>query len=233
MREEPLCLHAALFSSSWPCACVSKLYACFRPLSSLCPCSPVFASPFAPCSRAVPRPGAFVSISQRTAWLLPRPFLRGGAPAAAAASVAARTPSAGSSSSGARQSAGMAAVTRTASGPSATSMTPNPPAATGAGMSVARVYADANQRRPREYWDYENIGIEWGYVHSGCWMASPSTASVFLGPCSEPDRWLAFPLHPFAAFPNFRRVPTLSRVPALSLRSPTPPFRFVPQPPHR
>jgi len=31
-------------------------------------------------------------------------------------------------------------------------------------ISIARVYANANQLRPREYWDYENIGIEWGYA---------------------------------------------------------------------
>ena len=31
-------------------------------------------------------------------------------------------------------------------------------------ISIARVYANANQLRPREYWDYENIGIEWGYT---------------------------------------------------------------------
>ncbi|CDR37006.1 CYFA0S01e06370g1_1 [Cyberlindnera fabianii] len=31
--------------------------------------------------------------------------------------------------------------------------------------SVARVYADANERRPREYWDYENgFEIEWGHI---------------------------------------------------------------------
>ncbi|KAG7811949.1 hypothetical protein KL921_002215 [Ogataea angusta] len=30
--------------------------------------------------------------------------------------------------------------------------------------SVARVYADANEIRPREYWDYENYKIEWGNI---------------------------------------------------------------------
>lgn len=29
-------------------------------------------------------------------------------------------------------------------------------------MSRARVYADANVNKPREYWDYENYEIEWG-----------------------------------------------------------------------
>eukprot|EP01040_Poterioochromonas_malhamensis_P000130 gene130-136_t len=29
-------------------------------------------------------------------------------------------------------------------------------------MSVARVYADANSSRPSEYWDYENLTLNWG-----------------------------------------------------------------------
>mmetsp|Transcript_12734 Transcript_12734/g.17488 ORF Transcript_12734/g.17488 Transcript_12734/m.17488 type:complete len:331 (+) Transcript_12734:19-1011(+) len=29
-------------------------------------------------------------------------------------------------------------------------------------MSVARVYADVNKTRPPEYWDYENLNINWG-----------------------------------------------------------------------
>jgi len=29
-------------------------------------------------------------------------------------------------------------------------------------MSTARVYADVNVNRPKEYWDYENLSIEWG-----------------------------------------------------------------------
>ena len=28
--------------------------------------------------------------------------------------------------------------------------------------SRARVYADVNTRRPREYWDYESHVVEWG-----------------------------------------------------------------------
>lgn len=27
---------------------------------------------------------------------------------------------------------------------------------------IARVYADANSQRPKEYWDYEALDIEWG-----------------------------------------------------------------------
>lgn len=30
-------------------------------------------------------------------------------------------------------------------------------------MSRARVYADVNVKRPREYWDYENLQVTWGY----------------------------------------------------------------------
>ena len=30
------------------------------------------------------------------------------------------------------------------------------------GLSRARVYADANARRPREYWDYESLTVRWG-----------------------------------------------------------------------
>ncbi|XP_020395599.1 casein kinase II subunit alpha-like [Zea mays] len=30
------------------------------------------------------------------------------------------------------------------------------------GNPVARVYADANAQRPKEYWDYESLDIQWG-----------------------------------------------------------------------
>lgn len=29
-------------------------------------------------------------------------------------------------------------------------------------MSRSRVYADVNVRRPREYWDYESLVVNWG-----------------------------------------------------------------------
>ncbi|KAG8098282.1 hypothetical protein GUJ93_ZPchr0013g34362 [Zizania palustris] len=32
----------------------------------------------------------------------------------------------------------------------------------GGAASVARVYADANTHRPKEYWDYESLDIQWG-----------------------------------------------------------------------
>jgi len=33
-------------------------------------------------------------------------------------------------------------------------------------MSKARVYADVNVLRPKEYWDYEALTVQWGYVLS-------------------------------------------------------------------
>ena len=30
-------------------------------------------------------------------------------------------------------------------------------------MSRARVYADVNVTRPKEYWDYETLSIQWGW----------------------------------------------------------------------
>lgn len=31
-------------------------------------------------------------------------------------------------------------------------------------MSKARVYTDVNVQRPKEYWDYESLAVQWGYV---------------------------------------------------------------------
>ena len=33
-------------------------------------------------------------------------------------------------------------------------------------MSRARVYADVNVHKPREYWDYENLTVHWGCAPS-------------------------------------------------------------------
>jgi hypothetical protein len=30
--------------------------------------------------------------------------------------------------------------------------------------NVSRVYADANAKRPKEYWNYEALNVEWGYA---------------------------------------------------------------------
>jgi hypothetical protein len=35
-------------------------------------------------------------------------------------------------------------------------------------MSVARVYANINTVRPKEYWDYESLAITWGCVVAVC-----------------------------------------------------------------
>jgi casein kinase II subunit alpha len=32
------------------------------------------------------------------------------------------------------------------------------------GSGLARVYAEVNNHRPKEYWDYESIVVEWGYA---------------------------------------------------------------------
>ena len=58
--------------------------------------------------------------------------------------------------------------------------------------SRARVYADECIKRPREYWDYENYVIEWGYVKSlsiterQVWLPSSEVeTSCPLGPSSR------------------------------------------------
>lgn len=32
-------------------------------------------------------------------------------------------------------------------------------------MSRSRVYAEVNNERPKEYWDYESLKVTWGCVH--------------------------------------------------------------------
>ena len=32
--------------------------------------------------------------------------------------------------------------------------------------SVARVYADVNQKMPRAYWDYDSVNIGWGVLEN-------------------------------------------------------------------
>ena len=41
----------------------------------------------------------------------------------------------------------------------------------------ARVYADVNTHKPREYWDYESHPIEWGYV---CFSLFTSTSTKII-----------------------------------------------------
>ena len=35
-----------------------------------------------------------------------------------------------------------------------------------AAESVARVYADVNQKMPRSYWDYDSVNIGWGVLEN-------------------------------------------------------------------
>ena len=47
-------------------------------------------------------------------------------------------------------------------------------------MSRARVYADINVKRPREYWDYESLIVNWGQVWRGaCRLCSARSALTY------------------------------------------------------
>lgn len=35
-------------------------------------------------------------------------------------------------------------------------------------VQLRRVYAEVNENRPAEYWDYDNLAITWGYVAVDC-----------------------------------------------------------------
>ena len=50
-------------------------------------------------------------------------------------------------------------------------------------MSRARVYADVNVHKPREYWDYENLTVHWGCAFSV--LSAPRMAS---SPSAWPSR---------------------------------------------
>ena len=51
---------------------------------------------------------------------------------------------------------------RVASAPSSAAAASVPPARARAMSLVSRVYADVNTKRPREYWDYEALVVNWG-----------------------------------------------------------------------
>ena len=36
-----------------------------------------------------------------------------------------------------------------------------------AGSSLARCYTDVNTYMPQNYWDYEGLTVQWGYVRGG------------------------------------------------------------------
>lgn len=48
--------------------------------------------------------------------------------------------------------------------------------------SVARVYADINDKRPAEYWDYENLQVQ---VSRGTYHSSSSSAVGNSSTCHE------------------------------------------------
>jgi hypothetical protein len=55
-------------------------------------------------------------------------------------------------------------------------------------MSVARVYANVNTVRPKEYWDYESLAITWGY---GRRASGPEGAGGLVGPGVGGGVWWA------------------------------------------
>ena len=52
--------------------------------------------------------------------------------------------------------------------------------------SLARVYRDVNSTRPREYWDYEALSVEWGYVAFAPCAARAALADRGTGRCRRP-----------------------------------------------
>ena len=56
-------------------------------------------------------------------------------------------------------------------------------------MSRARVYADVNTTRPKEYWDYENMTLQWGYVKvpSPLWMGWSKLQHSKYRPSHDPN----------------------------------------------
>lgn len=58
--------------------------------------------------------------------------------------------------------------------------------------SIARVYADVNDTKPQEYWDYENYNIEWGYVciyAFRCAVSRQVSSCFFLFGCRDQDKY--------------------------------------------
>lgn len=54
-------------------------------------------------------------------------------------------------------------------------------------MSRARVYADVNTERPKEYWDYENMTLQWGCVGLPTPHFWPSTTNCTSASCTALD----------------------------------------------
>lgn len=49
-------------------------------------------------------------------------------------------------------------------------------------QSRARVYADVNVTRPREYWDYETLSIQWGCAGPACTWCTRAGKTLFCLP---------------------------------------------------
>lgn len=45
-------------------------------------------------------------------------------------------------------------------------------------MSRARVYADVNVTRPKDYWDYETLSIQWGWGAQLVWFLQPARPGI-------------------------------------------------------
>ncbi|CAI5522618.1 unnamed protein product [Closterium sp. Naga37s-1] len=117
-------------------------------------------------------------------------------------------------------------------------------------MSQARIYADVNVQRPKEYWDYEALTVQWGYG-PGLFISihllsltppalPPLPSSLFLLPFSpRPERLrggaqdgaahgspLTFPVPPHSPPPpHFPPIPFTPHPPLLPLFFSSPPRR--------
>ena len=52
--------------------------------------------------------------------------------------------------------------------------------------TVSRVYGSINEKKPKEYWDYENYDIKWGYAE---FVRRPFACAYEVSLCSSPDKY--------------------------------------------
>jgi hypothetical protein len=64
-------------------------------------------------------------------------------------------------------------------------------------MSKARVYTDVNVLRPKEYWDYEALTVQWGSVISSPPLPSTPSAARALSShgLRSPSHWQFYHYH--------------------------------------